>query len=41
MDPLTKRKYDNKSKRFLFNRKLERSHLPVLVIIFDGVIGVM
>lgn len=37
----TSKMHENKSKRLIFNRKLEREQLPLLVIKFEGVIGVI
>lgn len=40
IDPVTERCFSSRSKRYLFNRKYERTHLPLLVIRYEGIIGV-
>ena len=39
VNPITEKVYKDKSKRLVFNRKFERTRLPLLLVKFDGVIG--
>ena len=39
IDPVTLKTYKNKTKRIQFNRKLERSQLPLLIVKFEGIVG--
>ena len=40
MSPSTSSNFKGLSKRLTFNRKKERESLPVMIVNFDGVIGV-
>lgn len=39
IDPVTERVFEGFSKRLKFRRKFERSHLPLLIIRYEGLIG--
>lgn len=39
IDPVTDRKYLNLSRRLKFNRKFERSHLPLFILRYTGLLG--
>ena len=40
IDPVTERCFNSTSKRYLFNRKYEKINLPLLIIRYEGVIGI-